>query len=402
MSSLFKNNIYYLLGRFFLIGTRPLLLLFFIKFNIQDFSNILAEIFLIVSIGMLLVNFSAHREHYIDIQKKLNIDKFFKSKAKYLQIILFSLFWGLVVTLILSLIYNSGFLIFICSFLYFFVEKLHDEIQRFYLLKKFFSKWGKLNILKSIILITSFYLNYFFLGSLENFILFPIFNLIGYLAISIFYLKFEINFNKFFEFKKEFSIRKTIKNIYNLKILFLITSVSQLALYSERFYISFFHKNILDQVTLIAMVFSIIPTFLAVFFVQRKVKEFVSNEIGFADIFLSKIFYVSILSSFIFSWILIFVLNYFNLFNLNFDLIIVIFFIQFFYSLNMTMTELIYWKKTYKSILINELVYLTFFSLIFLFSNIYEFDLITGLICVLLSMIIKMLLYIFLILKSKN
>ena len=103
---------------------------------------------------MILTNFSAHREYYINIQKNEKTDQDNTYQVKYLQIISISIFWGGVITLLLSFFYKASFQTFIASFLFFFVEKLHDEIQRYLLLKKNFSIWGKLNILKSLIFLS--------------------------------------------------------------------------------------------------------------------------------------------------------------------------------------------------------------------------------------------------------
>ena len=343
---------------------------------------------------MILTNFSAHREYYINIQKNDKTDQDNNYQIKYLQIISFSIFWGGVITLLLSFFYKASFQTFIASFLFFFVEKLHDEIQRYLLLKKNFSIWGKLNILKSLIFLLSLCLNYYFLRNFENYFLFTILNFVGYVLIIFFYLKIRINYEEFLLFKKNFNIFKIFKNIFDLRVLFLITSISHLALYSERVYISYFNKDILDQITFVAMICSIMPTFLSIFFIQRRVKEFASNEITIKDMFINKFFHMSFFSSILIVWSALLVFHHYQIVNLDYKLIIIIFMIHFIYSLDMTMTELIFWKNNYKIILYNELFYIFGFINIFLFKSYYSLSISSGLLLILFLMTFKMIVYI--------
>jgi len=397
-----EKNFFYLIGRFFLLGTRPLILLFFINFNYLNFSNILSEFFLIVSITMIFANFSAHRNYYKGVENNKKISELNELQIRYLQIIFFCLIWGSIFVLFLSFIHKVNIQTYICIFLLFLVEKLHDEIQRYLLLKKKFSLWGKLNVLKSLIFIFSLTMNYFYFGNFKNYFLFAVLNIIGYL-VSI---SFFIDKKKFLEsliiFKKKFVIKNIINNIFKLKILFLITSTSHLALYSERLFISSFYNGILDQVTFVAMICSIMPTFLSIFFIQKKIKEFATNQFEIRDILFNKIFNLSLIGSIVITLIMLNFFMYYQIIVINLFVVYLIFLIQLIYSINMTISEFIFWRNNYKDILFNELFFIIGLSFLFACNIYFNITLINSLICIICLMFVKLILYLHLSKKKNN
>ena len=363
------TNIYYLIGRILSLVIKPLILTLLLYFSNQSLSNDLSAIYLVSMISLVLSSFSTHRNYYIKFSENRSEEIIKNEESFYLSSLPIIFFFSIIVCYFVNKYFSFKETILLPSIFFLLADKVYDELQRKLILIKDYEFWGKLNIGRFIINFFCFSLIFF--TNKNNLLIYALFNLLLFLTYVT--LIFKINFNilLYYIFKKSDTYFKIILKILKLKKFLIGSILASSFSYCDRIITADLNFQLLSHITIVAMIFSFLPTFVNIFFISRYVKEFASNKIKLNDIFYSKYFWYPLIIFSMLGWVA--VLAYFNFFsvnnNISFFAILLIFLNQLIISITIVMTTMKYWKKSnIEIIIIDSFFWIIFFLVINFFS----------------------------------
>ena len=343
------KDLSYLIGRFSSVIFRPILLYFYINFTNEDLTNKISIIYIISMISVVFTSFATHRNFfkYSKFDKlKLKKDKnFYKYYCSVTWIILFGIF----INILIGIFYlNNFYLVAACAFI-FIVDKTYDEIQRFLIFTKQFTKWGIFSSYRAVAFIFSFTFSIYFFESYFHILFASIFYLILFIIIIIKINIFSINLKKF-----------RITNISSFQFIshhvkFLIISVlSSSICYSDRVVLMIAETNKIGLLTYFSSVFAIVPASMNFFYLSNNLTEFVRNKMNIKNIISDKKFWKIVIFSSFLSWLVIFLsflvsiyLKSGNILYSNYYMLLLIYCISIMTALGSLLTTKIYWTKNY-------------------------------------------------------
>lgn len=364
------TNIYYVIGRILSLGIKPLILLLLLYLSNQSLSNDLSAIYLVSMVSLVLSSFSTHRNYYIKFSENKSEKVIKKEENFYLSSLPIIFFFSIIVCYFVNKYFSFKETILLPSIFFLLADKVYDELQRKLILIKNYEFWGKFNIGRFIINFLCFSLIFFINDN--NLLIYSFLNLFLFLIYVI--LIFKINFYTILNyiFKKFDTYFEIILKIFKLKKFLIGSILASSFSYCDRIITADLNFQLLSHITIIAMIFSFLPTFVNIFFISRYVKEFALKKIKLNNVFGSKHFWYPLLIFSVLGWVA--VLVFFNFFavnkNISFFTILLIFLNQLIISITMVMTTMKYWKKNnIEIIFIDIFFWVTFFLAINIFTD---------------------------------
>lgn len=335
----------YVIGRILSVLLRPLCLYLCSSLSSQINTLELAHLFLSTSFAILMVSVDSHREYYISYfrDKSSNIFQFLKYIGSLIPII----FFGIIISASLCYFLSQNFLLALAGSLFFVSEKLFDELQRFFLFKELFYRWGINSIyrfLTLIITISIFILfqnenlsisQTIFITSLANLIFFA--KLTPYILWTIFT---NINLIKIF-------IKKSLFLIWQQKYLWMMQINAVILNYTDRMIISIFDRLQLPIFMMTVMSFSVTQMLVDSFYISTNRESFLVNSSNARKMITTRSFVFLIMFGILIGagiCIIIYLSNK-TKYNFSFSYYIYIMFVQIIISFNMIPQQILYWQK---------------------------------------------------------
>jgi hypothetical protein len=351
------DNKSYIFSRFISVLIRPFILFVSLYFELNELGTLLAMVFLVSSVNMMISSIPIFRDYFINYHNRSKLKKKYyrnKYKTEIVTVFLFSV----ILIFPINQFFDNNFQITFCSILIFSIDKIYDEIQRIFILNKKFYSWSILTNYKNFTLII-FFLN-------------PIMNInIIYLGIIYFALNFYKQF-KFINLSLIFGIKKSLKrfgiSIWKNKKISIMTYLLFIDNIGDKIIVGKVFKESLTEYIFLSNILSIPSLGIFYFYISRYKIEFVKNLMDFTKIILSKKFNYLIISTF--ALVFIIILTYYNLEFSNFSILTILLLILLYISkcYILLLNEVIYWKKFYKDFLLFEVISLSIFIIIFVFS----------------------------------
>jgi|694.fasta_scaffold101700_2 hypothetical protein len=341
------KDLSYLIGRFISVIFRPILLYFYINFANADLTNKISLIYIISMISVAFSSFATHR-NFFKYSKfdnlKLKKDKnFYKYYCSVIWIILFGIF----INILIGIFYlNNFYLVAACVFI-FIVDKIYDEIQRFLIFTKQFTKWGIFSSYRAVAFIFSFTFSIYFFESYFHILFASIFYLILFIIININIFSIKLNKLRIMNISSFQFISQHVK--------FLIISVlSSSICYSDRVVLMIAETNKIGLLTYFSSIFAIVPASINFFYLSSNLAEFAKNKINFKNIISDKKFWKIIIFSSFLSWLVIFLsflvsmyLKSGNILYSNYYMLLLIYCISIMTALGSLLITKIYWTSNY-------------------------------------------------------
>ncbi len=300
----------YLIARGITVVYRPLVL-FVLSIISVPASNILGLVFVNTTLTMLVIQADSHRFFYKSHFKGERTSFFDRNYFQYLGLITLMITLGMLVSFFLSVakLNNAPFII--SCILYFIIEKFFDEILRYDLFAKEFSRWAKLSILRFLVFIVSI-IPVFFWKSTEVLI-------ISFACNFLFcFLTFQIvngQLKKLFSFclRKYFQLLKKGVESVNIIFIFWILSISASIFNNyDRLFIYFFQKDQVAYLLIIFMLFSGIQLMVEFFFTSISRNDILKGLLDNMFFLRSKKFLGIIISATLLSGVVYFLFHKYN------------------------------------------------------------------------------------------
>jgi hypothetical protein len=298
-------------------------------------------------ISVAFSSFATHR-NFFKYSKfdnlKLKKDKnFYKYYCSVIWIILFGIF----INILIGIFYlNNFYLVAACVFI-FIVDKIYDEIQRFLIFTKQFTKWGIFSSYRAVAFIFSFTFSIYFFESYFHILFASIFYLILFIIININIFSIKLNKLRIMNISSFQFISQHVK--------FLIISVlSSSICYSDRVVLMIAETNKIGLLTYFSSIFAIVPASINFFYLSSNLAEFAKNKINFKNIISDKKFWKIIIFSSFLSWLVIFLsflvsmyLKSGNILYSNYYMLLLIYCISIMTALGSLLITKIYWTSNY-------------------------------------------------------
>ena len=353
-------NFKYVGSRIFAVGYKPLILSFLSLVDDKSTLNDMSVIFLFSTICLFASSFSTHRELYlVKFNENLNPNVDYQNNliSNYLSSLIVIILLITVTIFLLPHFSDLSFFLTIPMLLIFIIEKIYDEIQRYEIVRKEFISWSKITSIKISIFLFTFIISYFFFSNVILSWSILSFSILTIFCYFFFKKKFD-NYNKI-NFQFLFGLKYLINHY---KFLF-ITLLPSMIVYLDRLITYFISAIDIGYVSICSMIFSILPMITSFFFISEKRYEIVANKFSALDFFKEKKFYLFLMFGYIFSILISIIFFEYEIIQLNYEMIILISFVQLLNALGLLFTEYHFWRKNYFIIFFID----TFFWLILIF-----------------------------------
>lgn len=344
----FTEKIFYLLSRFLYVSIKPSLLLYLTLYSTNQFNQILlSQVFLLIPLFSLFINFDTHKDFYQFYFTKENRRRIYLSFYFYISSTFFlSLFSALIISVYFVVYINITFYESFSIFFYFLSEKFTDERLRFELFSKKVQNWNQIVFFKIISNYIAFFLFIKFNNSVFLFLLIP-----SILMLLKLYIDFKkIKFNSLVSYFKIEKFNKIFIKLYRCRLIFMNSLLSTSFSYIDRMIVYVNNTSFLPLYTLMVFSFSPIQMFVDYFYTSFNRIKILKKTLSFKDILYSNRLILILFLSIVFSFLLLIIISHYKDLKLysmfNFALSILLNQILLSYT-NIT-KEIIYWANLIK------------------------------------------------------
>lgn len=350
-----RDNFFYILGRLFLIGSKPLILLSINYWAGNNLASLIAQVFLISMLFAAFTNLGAYVPFYKSFfnypRKKDILDTY----QKYLNAILFQILTIIPFFIIINLYFIKDLKFIFLFFLFFVSERLFDEIQRFLIFKNSLNEWGIKNLVKSLIQIIGVIISVQFINDYTQYLTLSSLILGNFLIYGS-----KISFKQFYF--KNINIKEFL-HIYRSQFFrWMLSSVSSLVIYLDRIIVMFFRQSDLAIYTILVSGISFIQFAVDYFFLTLIRKDILKNKVTLRHIFIKpllyKIIFFSAIIGVLVSWFMIYLYHGRQL-DISI-LFLIVLLSQITLSFTMIVQEIIYWNYNLKQQLLVEIFFIIF------------------------------------------
>ena len=350
---------------------KPLMLIVLTSLDYEDSARQLSVIYLALTYGIMFSSFDAHKSYYKSyFDTQIKTGKYF---LEYLVIFFYTLILGGLVVLAFSIFEFNSIVLLLTIIIYYISEKFFDELLRFKLFSKEFYSWSKIVLFRFFSVLSFFF--FFLISEITDsdfmklfLICFTLCNLIAFIIFSEIKRITRLYMFLFDNFNLSLNILRTrVKE----SIYLYLSNLFSLAYSSyDRFIVFVFERDFLPIITVIIMIFSIIPvSFETIYFSFRR-SEVLKQTEKFYDNLKNKKSKFLMLFVLFFSYLIFLIYEYIqNDSSISSYILLLGFAIminQFLLALTLIPRDMFYWKENIKSLLKIELNFTSIFLSIFI------------------------------------
>jgi hypothetical protein len=359
-----SENFLYLMARLAAATLRPFTLLILGKILAEENLALYSIFILIIGLGILLCGADPHRVYYDRYFKGLiNVELAF---CDYLTKLSLLVFLGVFFTIIFGILYDLPPSLITLAAICFLIEKSFDEILRFYLFKKDFSKWSRIILMRVIlnhISIALFGFAYFWLEATPSltFFLFVI-TCMSALSFGLAWNSSERASWEFFSYVKIIAhrVKRSLKCIH--LILWDLIRVSSLGTVNhvDRLIIGFVDTSVLASMTLLNMCFGFVQQFVDMFFTSRIRSDLLRGDVSFYNLCFNRSLWLAVAAGICAAFFAMYASQFVAGSNFNYSIEFITFYLFFHVAISLTaiLQQLVYWGGGLQLSFVIELLFL--------------------------------------------